>query len=236
MAANPWVRSLRPTARAALFAGSESVAFRRGEMLYRSSDSTGTFYGVIDGYVKISTLDPNGREAILTIMEPGNWFGEMSMVDKLARTHDATAIGSVQMLAVRQPTFDRLMEEADFARGIATLLAARMRLLFAVFEDATLQSTQARIARRLLHLSRGDATLAERRRPVVNVSQHVLAMMLGITRQTLSVELKAMAEAGAIATGYGSIELTSMEQLLRLAGPPGGQTASVFYRPAADAA
>ena len=235
MAANPWIRSLRASARDALFAAARPVSFRRGEMLYRSSDATGTFYGLVDGFVKISTVRPDGLEAVLTIMEPGNWWGEMSMVDRLSRTHDATAIDPVRLLAIGQPAFDALMEQADFAQGIASLLASRMRLLFAVFEDATLQSTPARIARRLLHLSRGDATLEAGRRPVVRVPQHVLATMLGITRQTLSAELRAMAAAGAIATGYGTIELVSLDALLALAGPPGGQSTPVGYREMAAA-
>jgi CRP/FNR family cyclic AMP-dependent transcriptional regulator len=230
MASNPWVRSLSAPARSALLEAAEPVAFRTGELLYRSSEDTGTFWGLVEGHVRVSTLRPDGQEAVLTILEPGNWFGEMSMVDHLPRTHDATATGPVRLLAVRQAAFDRLMERADFAHGIAALLAARMRLLFAVFEDATLHGTQARVARRLLHLSRGDATLQSGRRAVVRVSQDVLARMLGITRQTLSAELQAMAEAGAIATGYGRVEIRSAERLLALAGPAGGQAAPVEYR------
>ena len=68
---------------------------------------------------------------------------------------------------------------------ILRVLAARTRSLYGMVEDATLRSTRARVARRLLLLARGDATQARDTRPVVPVSQEALAMMLGITRQTL---------------------------------------------------
>ena len=68
----------------------------------------------------------------------------------------------------------------------------------------------------LLLLARGDATLAAQARPSVPVSQEALAMMLGITRQTLSKELKVLVEAGAVALGYGRIEIASVAALEKL--------------------
>jgi CRP-like cAMP-binding protein len=98
------------------------------------------------------------------------------------------------------------------------MLAARTRSLYGMVEDATLRSTRARVARRLLLLARGDATQARDARPVVPVSQEALAMMLGITRQTLSKELKVLARGGAVVLGYGRIEIASEQVLEKLGG------------------
>jgi CRP/FNR family cyclic AMP-dependent transcriptional regulator len=117
------------------------------------------------------------------------------------------------VLVVPQPAFAALMEGAPFARAVAGLLAARVRSLYGMLEDVALRSTRARVARRLLLLARGDATLALKARPAVPVSQEALAMMLGISRQTLSVELKAMVEQGAIALRYRRIEIVSAARL-----------------------
>jgi CRP-like cAMP-binding protein len=76
-----------------------------------------------------------------------------------------------------------------------------------------LRSTRTRIARRLLSLSRGDATMASDARASVTVSQEALAMMLGITRQTLSKELKVLVRDGVLSLGYGRIEIVSMPEL-----------------------
>ena len=116
----------------------------------------------------------------------------------------------------RVPRFDELMRRHVFSLAICRMLAARMRSLYGMVEDATLRSTRARVARRLLLLARGDATQARDTRPVVPVSQEALAMMLGITRQTLSKELKALAAHGAITLGYGRIGIESPALLERL--------------------
>jgi CRP-like cAMP-binding protein len=93
------------------------------------------------------------------------------------------------------------------------MLAARVRSLYGMVEDATLRSTRARVARRLMLLARGDATFARDARPVVPVSQEALAMMLGVTRQTLSKELRMLVNAGTVRLGYGRIEIVDMRAL-----------------------
>ncbi len=217
MAANPWFAALPAAERRLLLAGCERVHLRAGEMLFRQGDAVptghGAFYGLVRGSFKISSLREDGKEAILVVLEAGNWFGEISLIDQQPRTHDATALGEAEVLVLPRAAFDALMQRQPFALAISRLLAARMRSLYGMVEDATLRSTRARIARRLLLLARGDATQARDARPVVPVSQEALAMMLGITRQTLSKELKGLVAAGAVALGYGRIEIASVSAL-----------------------
>jgi CRP-like cAMP-binding protein len=76
-----------------------------------------------------------------------------------------------------------------------------------------LRTISTRVARRLLLLTHGDATMNPHARSVVAVSQEALAMMLGVTRQTLSKELRVLARAGVLTLGYGRIEITSFPEL-----------------------
>ena len=124
-----------------------------------------------------------------------------------------TALEAAEVLVVGQAAFERLMRSTTFARAMSVLLSSRVRLLYGLVEDAMLRSISTRVARRLLALARGDATLARDARSVVPVSQEALAMMLGVTRQTLSRELKALARDGVIAPGYGRIEIVSLAAL-----------------------
>jgi CRP-like cAMP-binding protein len=214
---NPWFASLPAAERRALLGAAERQRLAPGEMLFRQGDAvppgTGAFYGLLRGRLKASSLREDGKEAILVVLEAGNWFGEISLIDGQPRTHDATALGEAEVLAVPRRAFDTLMKRPGFARGVSLLLAARVRSLYGMVEDATLRSTRARVARRLLLLARGDATQASDPRPVVPVSQESLAMMLGITRQTLSKELAVLVEAGAIVLGYRRIEIRSLSAL-----------------------
>lgn len=220
MSANPWFGALPLADRKAVLSACELQRLRPGEMLFRQGDRVpaghGAFYGLVSGRIKASSLREDGKEAILVVLEAGNWFGEISLIDQQPRTHDATALGEAEVLALPRRAFDTLMKRPAFALAVCRMLAARVRSLYGMVEDATLRSTRARVARRLLLLARGDATQAQDARPVVPVSQESLAMMLGITRQTLSKELKALVAEGAVVLGYGRIEIASAATLERL--------------------
>ena len=98
-------------------------------------------------------------------------------------------------------------------QAICRLLAARTRTLYGMVEDATLALDRrpGGAAAAFAGARRCDA--GQDARPVVPVSQEALAMMLGITRQTLSKELKALAARGAISLGYRRIEIVSLDKL-----------------------
>jgi CRP/FNR family transcriptional regulator, cyclic AMP receptor protein len=216
---NPWFSGLPTGLQYGLIAASETRRLRDGEMLFRQGDALpedgGVFFAVLDGNLKFSNLREDGREAILAVLEPGNWFGEITLLDRLPRTHDATALGPSQVLALPRDAFNRLMLDSVFSQAVCRLLAGRLRLLYGMLEDAAMRSTRARVARRLILLAYGGAAHDQEQRRVVSVSQESLAMMLGITRQTLSKELKSLAHSGALALGYGRIDIVSMPQLLK---------------------
>ena len=66
------------------------LRLRPGEMLFRQGDAPGGFYGLLGGLLKISSLREDGREAILVVLEAGNWIGEISLMDGEPRTHDGS--------------------------------------------------------------------------------------------------------------------------------------------------
>lgn len=170
MLANPWFGGLPKRNRQALLVAGERLQLRAGEMLYRQGDAPSGFFGVVSGSFKVSTLREDGKEGILAVMEAGNWFGEISLFDGLPRPHDVTALEAAEVLVVGQPAFEGLMRSHAFARAMSVLLSSRVRLLYGLVEDAMLRSISTRVARRLLALARGDATLAQASRSVVRKS------------------------------------------------------------------
>jgi CRP/FNR family cyclic AMP-dependent transcriptional regulator len=218
LSSDPWFGALPPAIRELMLGQAELLRLQPGEMLFRQGDPPSSLYALVSGALKTSSLREDGREAILAVLEAGTWFGEISLIDGLPRTHDATALGPVEVLQLPGAAFDALMRQAPFAAAIAALLAGRIRLLYGIVEDGALRSTRARVARRLLLLSHGGAAGAAQARSRVPVSQEGLAMMLGISRQTLSKELRLLVRAGAIELGYGYIDVVSEAQLQRLTG------------------
>src|SRR4051812_15930441 len=90
LSANPWFGSLPLRERREMLAAGELQRLRPGEMLFRQGDKVspgkGFLYGVAEGSFKISTLREDGKEAILVVLEAGNWFGEISLIDGQPRT------------------------------------------------------------------------------------------------------------------------------------------------------
>jgi CRP/FNR family transcriptional regulator, cyclic AMP receptor protein len=213
MRSNPWFNALRAEEQVALIHQSTLTIVHPGEYLFHRGDAPRGFYGIKGGRLKAFTVREDGKEAILAVIEAGNWFGQTSLAVDEPRAWDVVALERSTLFVLRAAAFEELMRGSAFARAIVDLQSIHMHWLYRVVEDATLRSTRARIARRLLLLASGDVTLAPQRRQDVSLSQDTLAMMLGITRQTLSAELKALAEAGAIALRYGRIEICSEEIL-----------------------
>ncbi len=202
---NPWFTSIPRAQREALVGAAELLHVRRGAMVFRQGDTISTagggFYGLVAGSIKISSLRQDG---------------EITLIDGSPRTHDATALEALDLLVVPPEAFVQLMRDGVFANAIAAMLAARVRMLYGLAEDATLRSLRARVAHRLLVLARGDATQSPHTRSNVALPQEALAMMLGVTRQTLSKELNALAAEGLVSLGYGRIELLSLDALQAL--------------------
>jgi CRP/FNR family transcriptional regulator, cyclic AMP receptor protein len=217
MSANVWFGALPVAERKAMVASGDMQTLSAGDMLYRKGDKGGGFFGVVRGTLKVSCVAEDGREGVLSVMEAGNWFGETSLIDGLGRPHDVTAITYSQVLVISQSSFEALMERPAFAKAISLLLCSRVRALSGLTEDAMLRSTRTRIARRILGLARGDTSMAPQARNSVAVSQEGLAMMLGVTRQTLAKELKVLVRTNVLSLGYGRIDIVSMAELERVA-------------------
>ena len=215
---NPWFRSLPESQARALLDAAQPMKVLSGKAVYRQGDSLGpstaAFFGVASGVMKLSILNSDGKEGILTVIEPGNWIGEVALLDNTQRrAHNAIALEECELAAVSAKAFEALMQEPEFARAIAKLVAGRLRLAYEALAGQTLQSMRERVARRLVMLAHGDITQATRGRMHISTSQDNLAMMLGVSRPTLSKELQALAKAGAIVLRYGHIEILDMQRL-----------------------
>lgn len=215
MSPNPWFGALPVAERKAMLAVAVLQPLQVGDLVYRKGDMQGGFYGVLTGTLRVSTLGEDGREGILSVMEAGNWFGETALLDGQPRPHDVTALEEAELLVIPAADFKRLMQRNGFAHGITALLCTRVRNLFGLVEDTMLRSTRTRVARRLIALSRGDTTMALQARAKVQVSHEELAMMLGVTRQTLAKELKYFVRSGVLALGYGRIDIVAPDALMR---------------------
>lgn len=214
---NPWFARLPEAQAGALLAATRSVRLVQGEVLYLQGDRTSGvqdgLWGVVRGAVRLSVMHADGNEAIVTMAEAGNWFGETALLAELPRSATATAHEDTELLAVSAERFAVLMQDVVFANAMARLEAERLHAAFGLVADMAMHSTRTRLARRLLMMAHGDLTQAANARTTITASQDQIAMMLGVGRTTLNRELQALAGTGVIALRYGQIELLDLDAL-----------------------
>src|SRR6478752_2134571 len=126
-----WFSAL-PGALADQLVGAAAVLdLKPDQVLFSRGDAPSGLYAVIDGGIRVSGVSEAGKEALLTLLEPPQWFGEVSLFDGQPRTHDAIADGETRVLHVPQAALDRLLAaEPRWWRDFGLLLSGKLRLAF----------------------------------------------------------------------------------------------------------
>lgn len=195
------------------------LAYPRGALLHGQGDPADGFYLVTRGRVRIGTVTEAGRELVVTDMEPGDLFGDISLLDGLPRTHDAICVEETEALRLSPADFDAMLEaHPELYRFFVRTLALKLRMCFGVMSDAALLSAPQRLAKRLLWLSGAVGPRARERgpRPIV-VHQGDLALMVGSSRQTVNRELKAWERSGIVEQTDAGILVRDTEALAKIA-------------------
>ncbi|HBX55828.1 Crp/Fnr family transcriptional regulator [Pseudomonas sp. UBA2684] len=183
-----------------------------GQRLFRRGDPPSGLYAVVDGAMRVGAVSKSGKEALLTLVEPPYWFGEISLFDGQPRTHDAFADCASTLLLVPQASLLVLLErQPQYWRDFALLMSQKLRLAFIALEEMSLLPAAPRLARRLLLIAENYGEGEPRR--VIHLAQEQLALMLAISRQTTNQILKELAAQGILRLTYGEIEILDLAHL-----------------------
>jgi len=183
-------------------------AMQSGERLFLRGDAADGLYAVLTGAIRISGVTEGGKEAVLALVEPTTWFGEIAVFDHLPRTHDAVADGPTRVLHVpQQPLHAWLSRHPDGWRELGVLMAIKLRLSFINLEDLALLPAEARLVRRLLWLVAGMLRGEREGGCVLPISQSELGSMLSLSRQTTNQILMDLQQRGVLRLAYGRIEV-----------------------------
>ncbi|WP_460119159.1 Crp/Fnr family transcriptional regulator [Pseudomonas sp. S2_C03] len=188
-----------------------------GQRLFKRGDPPCGLYAVLDGAIRIATVSEQGKEALLSLVEPPHWFGEICLFDGQPRTHDAFAMGECALLHIAQLTLLALLDEQPaYWRQLALLMSQKLRLTFINLEQLSLMPAPARLAHRLLLIAEGYGELDPPRR-VLHLPQEQLASMLSLSRQTTNQILKDLQGQGILNLKYGEIVILDVGRLRGLA-------------------
>jgi CRP/FNR family cyclic AMP-dependent transcriptional regulator len=216
---SPLFRGLAPAVQERIAALARQQSYRRGEIVFSHGDSGDALFGVVAGKIRISTGSAAGREIFLNIMEPGDTFGEIALLDGGPRTATATAIAPSELVSLRRgPLFELLEREPRAALELLRLAGERLRWTSGLLEDAALLDAPARLAKRLLSLGElhGEASDGGR---VVRISQEELASFLGVSRQSVNEQLQDWKAKGWVGLERGVVVLADTAALRAVIGP-----------------
>ncbi len=186
---------------------SQSRRLKVGETLFWEDEPADALYGVEKGLIRIWVTGPDGRELTLNLMESGDFFGEIALLDGLPRTASASALADTEMLAVPRAAFLELLQaEPKLARHIIELLCERLRHNTDRIRDAAFLDLGTRLAKTLEALAMGHGEEnADGIRITAKLNQSELAQLLGVTREAVNKQLKQFTEAGLILSRGGHI-------------------------------
>jgi len=173
------------------------VKYRRGQVAFSQGDPADDVRYIQNGAIKVSVLSRIGKEAVVAMLGPGDFFGEGALAGQSVRIETATAIAASGVLVIQKKAMARLLHnEPLFAdRFLSHMLSRNMRIE-ADLVDQLFNSSEKRLARTLLLLARYGETNPQRALP--KISQETLAEMIGATRSRVNFFMNKFRKLGLI--------------------------------------
>lgn len=163
------------------------------------------------GALELSITNAQGRRHVINRQEPGQVFGLIPVLEDSAAIHDAVARGACKIVRIPRAALRQAMITYPVLNDqIIRLLCARARKSYQSLAAQALAALPVRLARVLLEQLHGAASTT------LVMTQADLADMLGITRQSLNIELKRFERKGLLGLGRGRIEIKDSAQLAQL--------------------
>ena len=204
----------------------KSLVVRRfgpNQVIFHLGDPGGLLYVISRGKVKISHTTPEGQEVVLAILGPGDFFGELALIDEAPRSATAVALGPSEMWTLHREEFVHFItDNPEFALHVLKTLARHIRRLNMQLADIFFLDLPGRLARTLLHLAEQygrhttDGTVID-----LSLTQTDLAEMTGATRVSVNKALGRFRRAGWIhVTGrqVTILDRAALEGLIEVSG------------------
>jgi CRP/FNR family cyclic AMP-dependent transcriptional regulator len=172
--------------------------FKRTEVIYSQGDAATSVMYLREGGVKLTVVSESGKEAVIAILRPGDFFGEGCMAGQPVRMGTASAVASCTVLVIdKAAMFKVLHDQQDMSDRFITFMLARNIRIEEDLVDQLFNSSEKRLARTLLLLARygkDDKPHAVLR----DISQETLAEMIGTTRSRVNFFMNKFKKLGFI--------------------------------------
>jgi CRP/FNR family cyclic AMP-dependent transcriptional regulator len=200
------------------------TTLKRGTTIVSKGDPGNSLIVVISGTIKISVSSPDGRSAILNLIGPGEIFGEVAVLDGLARTADATANSNCEIYVIdRRDFIPFVRSQPALAMKFIELLCTRLRWTSDQVEEVILQNLPGRLASALLRLTEKHKLAPAGR--TIAITQQEISEMVGMTRESINKQLRAWAARNWVRLEHGAIVVLDVASLRELVEAGSGEDA-----------
>ncbi|MDQ3106821.1 MAG: Crp/Fnr family transcriptional regulator [Actinomycetota bacterium] len=201
-----------PEALAAVAGAAEVRELRRNDIVFDEEELPDELYVVRSGRIALANTSVDGRESVIALMEAGDLFGEMPLLDGGGRSAGARALEPSELVAVPYAPVEAILKASpELLWGVVRLLSQRLRTTDAALADSVFLDVTGRTAKRLLELA-GEADEF-----VLPVTQEELAGMVGASRERVNKALSAFIRLGWLEQAERRYRITDREQLSRRA-------------------
>lgn len=189
--------------------------FRRNEVIFHQGDVGDSLQIVMSGAVKIFLPSAGGEEAIIATLQPGDFFGELALLDGAPRSATASAVEPTETLALPRDAFLALLDEDPLlTHGLLAGIAAELRRLTGHVEELHFLDLAGRLAMRLARLGRDrDPNATGSVELDWPYTQSDLAAMIGATRQSVNKLLSTLVDDGLVRIERFTLIITDLERL-----------------------
>jgi CRP/FNR family cyclic AMP-dependent transcriptional regulator len=169
--------------------GSMSLEPRDGATIFAQGDPADSVYAIIagNGDFRIGAIDRHSKALMVEVFRAGEIFGEIGAIDGGLRTASAVAEGNVKLVKIRRASFlDVLASSPALGEALCRMMARRLRRTFELFQDATFEALEVRLARQILYLAEREGRPTQQGlRLAHRFRQADLADLLGTTTRSI---------------------------------------------------
>ena len=189
-----------------------------GSEIFSKGSPGSSMMAVLRGTLKMSSVSADGKEVVFNLMNPGDCFGEIALLDGEARSTDAVAMTDCELLMLYRRDFMPILEKrADICLILLKVLCQRLRQTTEQVEDVLFRHLESRIAKALLHLAESASLHSVQGIAVdLHLSQRELGNIAGCSRESVNKQLQIWHRAGLIDLSKGSIVIRDIPAIERL--------------------
>ena len=184
-----------------------------GAMIEQKGSKAQYWIGVLEGLIKVSVGNADGRITSLTGVPPGGWFGEGSLLKKEKLRYDIFALHESKIAKLPLSTFEWLLDNSiPFNRFMLNQLNERVSQFIGRTENDRLLDADGRVGSCLIELF--NPKLYPNASARLTITQEEIGYLARVSRQRTNIALRKLESLGLIQVGYGNIQILDLDKLI----------------------